>query len=223
MSPEAHKPTVAIFDLDGTLTWRDTLVPFLAEYVAARPRRLARLWRLPGALLAYAGSGADRGVLKARLIRMALGTDPRGDIDAWAQDFVAAMPARGYFRPAALAALEAHRRAGDRLVLLSASPDLYVPHIGRLLGFAQTICTEVGWRGDRLDGTLRSANRLGAEKLRVLESLRRQYAGQRVVAYGNSADDLVHLCQADQALLVNAGRSARARARQLGLATSDWR
>ena len=47
MYPEAQKPALAIFDLDGTLTWRDTLVPFLAAYLRAHPRRLARLWRLP--------------------------------------------------------------------------------------------------------------------------------------------------------------------------------
>jgi len=108
-------------------------------------------------------------------------------------------------------------------VLLSASPDLYVPHIGQLLGFAQTICTELRWRGDRLDGTLSSANRLGEEKRRVLESLRALHPGQRLVAYGNSASDLIHLRQADQGLLVNASGKARAQARRLGLATSDWR
>ena len=223
MQSAVNTSTVAVFDLDGTLTWKDTLLPFLVEYLGTRPARLARLWRLPGALAAYAAGGADRGLLKARLIHIALDADPRADIEAWAGSFVAAMPSRGFFRPQALAALEDHRRAGDRLVLLSASPDLYVPLIGQQLGFAQTICTELNWRGDRVEATLRSANRLGVEKLRVLESLRRLYPDRRFVAYGNSATDLVHLHAADQGVLVNATRSARAQALRLGIATSDWR
>ena len=44
----AAKPTpaVALFDLDGTLTWRDTLLPFLAGYACRHPTRLLRLWPL---------------------------------------------------------------------------------------------------------------------------------------------------------------------------------
>ena len=97
-------------------------------------------------------------------------------IEAWAERFVADLKPRGAFRAAGLAVLEAHRSAGDRLVLLSASPDLYVPLIGRLLGFERTVCTEIRWNGDRLDGALRTPNRHGAEKVRCLEQLRVDYA-----------------------------------------------
>lgn len=213
---------VAVFDLDGTLTWHDTLVRFLGGYIARRPARLVRLWRLPAALLGYLASG-DRGRLKARLIRMTFASDGRADIEAWARRYVAGLAAGGVFRPAALAALEEHRAAGDRLVLLSASPDLYVPLIGRMLGFERTICTEVNWRGEEVDDTLRSANRRGAEKLRCLEALRADYPGARFAAYGNAASDLDHLCRAENSLLVNADGAARRRARRLGVAHGDWR
>jgi phosphatidylglycerophosphatase C len=215
--------TVAVFDLDGTLTWRDTLLPFLAGYIAERPRRLLRLWRLPGVLFAYVRSGRDRGVLKGRLIYMAMGGDRRADIDAWATHFLGSPNGSGLFRPAALAALEAHRRAGQHLVLMSASPDLYVPKIGALLGFERAICTEMNWRGEQLDGTLRTANCRGEEKLRQLLILRSEYPRARFIAYGNSASDLVHMQEADQATLVNAGRGARQRALGMGLDVADWR
>jgi phosphatidylglycerophosphatase C len=215
--------TVAVFDLDGTLTWHDTLLPFLARYIASHPARLWRLWRLPGAFLAYLWSGADRGVLKARLIRMAMSGDTRMQIDAWARQFVAAMQSSGIFRPAALVVLQRHRQAGHRLVLMSASPDLYVAQIGEMLGFEQTVCTEVSWRNDRLDGTLRGRNCLGKEKLRQLQLLRARYPGATFVAYGNSRGDLVHLRQVDQATLVNASRGARQIARRCGIAVDDWR
>jgi len=60
------------------------------------------------------------------------------------------------FRTDALAIVESHRAAGDHLVLLSASPDLYVPSIGAHLRFERTLCTELKWDGDRLNGSLRT-------------------------------------------------------------------
>jgi phosphoserine phosphatase len=54
---------VAIFDLDGTLTWHDSLMPFLRGYLGRHPGRLLRLWRLPIALLVYAATGRDGGGL----------------------------------------------------------------------------------------------------------------------------------------------------------------
>ncbi len=223
-APVSHSeaPWVAVFDLDGTLTWRDTFVYYLLGYVRRRPRRLLRLWRLPYAVLAFAMGSRDRGQLKSQVIQMTLGGERRPVIEAWTAAFVNSLRPRGRFRAAALAALEAHRLAGDPLVLLSASPDLYVPSIGRLLGFERILCTEIEWRGDRLEGSLKTPNRQGAEKLRCLEWIRGQYPGMRVVAYGNSAADLVHMSRADRALLVNGNAGARALAAKSGIPTSEW-
>jgi phosphatidylglycerophosphatase C len=222
MSPSADTP-IAVFDLDGTLTWHDTLVPFLAGYLARHPRRLLRLWRLPAALGNYLFGAHDRGVLKAGLITLVMGGDDRRRINAWAEIYVASLLGRGAFRPEGLAAVEAHRRAGDRLVLLSASPDLYVPRIGALLGFEITICTELIWHGDRLDGGLKTLNRRGAEKRRCIEALRAQYATARIAAYGNSASDLPHLTEVERPLLVNASATAKRQAAAANVPIANWR
>ena len=163
-SSVATKPWIALFDLDGTLTWRDTLLPFLLGFVCRRPHRALGLWRLPLALARY-WQDRDRGALKSSVIRMLMRNEKRAVLDAWAQSFVAELKPKQRFRPLALAVVEAHRAAGDHLVLLSASPDLYVPRIGQLLGFERTLCTEIQWQGERLDGRLKSPNRRGEEKL----------------------------------------------------------
>jgi phosphatidylglycerophosphatase C len=213
---------LAVFDLDGTLTWRDTLVLFLLSFLRRHPWRVFGLWRLPFALLSYVAGGRDRGALKSRVIRMLMGGAARTEVDACADAFVDTLRPPRRLRPAALAAVEAHRAAGDYLVLLSASPDLYVPRIGRYLGFERTLCTELAWRAGRLDGGLRTANRRGAEKLRCLTWLRTEYPGLPIVAYGNSAADLDHLRQADRALLVNGNAAARALAKRWGIPTAEW-
>jgi phosphatidylglycerophosphatase C len=183
------------------------------------------LWRLLPAALCFAFD-RDRGQLKSRVIRAVMGGELRRVIDVWADQFVSGLLARGTFRPAALAVLQAHRAAGHHLVLLSASPDLYVPRIGRLLGFERTLCTEIKWRAAgadaRLDGALVTANRRGAEKSRCLAQLRTQYPGLPVTAYGNSRSDLPHLALADSAILVNAARGARREALRSGVPVADW-
>jgi phosphatidylglycerophosphatase C len=219
-------PWIAVFDLDGTLTWRDTLLPFLTGYALRHPARLKDLWRLPLAIAGYLGS-PDRGVLKTRVIRAVMGGERRSSVEAWTETFVGGLKGRRAFRPAALAAVEAHRAARDHLILLSASPDLYVPAIGRLLGFERTLCTEIEWRHDaagedRLDGALRTANRRDQEKSRCLAWLRTQYPRLPVVAYGNSRSDIPHLREADRALLVNGSAAARRSASAAGIPLADW-
>ena len=221
-NPAPPRRFVALFDLDGTLTWRDTLLPFLLEYLARHPSRWLKVWRLPFALWDFLAEGRDRGLLKSRLIRMAMEGAGRAAVDAFADSFVDSLQSRRRLRPTALAVLEAHRAAGDHLVLLSASPDLYVPRIGRALGFELTLCTEIAWQGERLLGSLKTANRRGAEKTRCLAWLRGRYPNIPVIAYGNSASDLDHMRQADRALLVNGSSRARDAAARSGIPTATW-
>ncbi|MEP6547513.1 MAG: HAD-IB family phosphatase [Gammaproteobacteria bacterium] len=213
---------VALFDLDGTLTWRDTLLPFLLMFLRQHPSRWLRVWSLPAALWGYLAGTHDRGLLKSRVIRMVVGGAGRAEVDACAQAFVDSLQPLHRLRPIALGVLEAHRTAGDHLVLLSASPDLYVPRIGRALGFELTLCTEIEWQGGRLSGKLKTPNRHGSEKSRCLAWLRGQYPDTPVIAYGNSASDLDHMRQADRALLVNGSTAARRAAARWGIPTATW-
>jgi phosphatidylglycerophosphatase C len=218
---EATRPWVALFDLDGTLTWRDTLLPFLWGYVQRRPHRALGLWRLPYALASY-WRDRDRGELKSRVIRMIMRGERAQVLEAWADAYVGELKLKQRFRPLALAVVEAHRAAGDHLVLLSASPDLYVTRVGRMLGFERTLCTELEWQADRLDGHLKTQNRRGEEKVRCLNWLREQYRGLPIIAYANSTSDLDHLRHADRALLVNGNSEARKLAEKWQIAVTSW-
>lgn len=193
---------LAVFDLDGTITRHDTLMPFLLDCLWRKPWRLPRLLQLP--LLAWGYLlHRDRGRFKGALIRSMIGGLPRGWLEARAAGFVPLLLQRGLFAEA-LRAIDDHRARGDRLVLMSASVDLYVPLIGAALGFAQTICSRVRWNPDgTLDGRLASANCYGEEKRRCLQALIARESPQRLYAYGNSGSDLPHMRLASQAYLIN--------------------
>ncbi|HEV7716642.1 MAG TPA: HAD-IB family phosphatase, partial [Steroidobacteraceae bacterium] len=136
--------------------------------------------------------------------------------------FVSPLLVNGVF-PDAMERIAEHRRNGDVLVLMSASPDLYVPAIARALGFSDVTCTKVRWDGDRLNGELTTANCRGMEKARRFELLRAQHPGVPTVAYGNAASDLDHLRLATRGVLLNGSDAARHQAAQMGVACENWR
>ena len=212
---------LAIFDLDGTITRHDTLIQFILGYLKSRPWRLFGFVLTTPAALLYLLRVTDRGALKGSVIRWTIGGSARRDLDAWAATFVPHVLERGVFN-AAMDQIAAHKRNGDVLVLMSASPDLYVPAIARHLGFTDVTCTGVRWNGDRLDGRLTTANCRGAEKARRFAELRVRYPNLATVAYGNAASDLDHLRLADRAVLVNGNEPARRRAVGLGVVCENW-
>jgi phosphatidylglycerophosphatase C len=201
---------LALFDLDGTLTRGDTFRGFVLKLLLLHPGRWPRAPLLALPIAGFILKLIDRGTLKGSFMRLLFAGMPRARIDAFARDYAASVMAKDMFTEA-LAALRGHLAAGDHVVLLSASPDLYVPEIGKLLGVHQTFCTEVRWEADRLDGRLAGPNRRDKEKARVLAALRAANPGLPVIAYGNSSPDLDHMRLCEEGVYVNADRSLAAR------------
>ena len=193
----------------------------MVHQLRARPWRLLRLLLALPALLGYPLGLTGRGGLKAAFARVACGGLTRAQVAADVARYLERVFAAELF-PGALAAVAAHRAAGDYLVLLSASPDLYVPAIGRRLGFDEVLCTQFGWRAERFTGELLTANRRGEEKLRCLTALRAAHPGLAVSGYGNSPADLAHLTRCESATYVNPRGTDRPRLESLGLHTVDW-
>ena len=195
--------TLAIFDLDGTITRHDTMWPFVSGFLLRHP---TRWWRVPLCLLPLLRhflSDGDRGVLKGSILRLTLGGVARADLDRWAARFTRQLLLAGLYAEA-LDSIATLRKAQAHLVLLSASPDLYVPLIARALGFDECICTEVRWQPDgMLDGSLSSANRRGAEKARCVRNLLAKHEPSLSQAYGNDPADLEHLSLVSAGVYVN--------------------
>jgi phosphatidylglycerophosphatase C len=213
---------LVVFDLDETITRHDTLLPYAWGFMVRNtPWRIPLLLGILPAVLEFLLGAADEGRVKESFIRAAIGGSRRARIERWTARFVSRLIARGLFA-AALERIAEHRSRGDHLVLMSASTDLYVPAIARELGFAETICTEVRWSGDRLDGSLATPNRKGAEKARCFIRLRERHPGPASTAYGNSFSDLAHLRLASQGYLVNGSVRARRAAQSFGVTCIDW-
>ena len=218
----APQRRLAVFDLDGTLTRVDSFGPFVLGLLRRHPARLLRLPLLLFPALGYLLRFLGRGELKAAILRQLFGGLPCAAVEAFAATYSRLVVEQRMF-DAGVTTLRSHIASGDHVVLLSASPDLYVPHIGALLGVHETHCTRIRWNGDRLDGHLEGLNRRDAEKLRVIEQLRAAHPGLPVVAYGNSSPDLVHMRQCEEAVYVNADPALAQSLTAAGMRCVQWR
>ena len=213
---------LAVFDLDGTITRRDTLLPYVTGYLnRQRWRGWPGMLRVVPTAAQFALGRADHGQLKASFIKATLAGSTRSELSHWTEEFVRALLEDGLFGDAR-AKISTHREAGDRLVLMSASTDLYVPAVARALGFHEVICTALRWDGDRLRGDLATPNCRGPEKTRCLRELQQRYPDLRSVAYGNACSDIDHLQAATQGFLVNGASNARQMAAAVGVACVSW-
>lgn len=189
---------VAAFDLDGTLTRGGSMWPFLVRVCGLRRVAGAALAVSPRLVLAaVAGGRASDDAKEALLGRTLAGLDADG-VAATAAAFGRLHLARRR-RRAVIERLEQHRHQGHRLVVVSASPELYVAAVAEALGADAVIATRLAVDHDgRLTGAYEGRNNRGKQKLDRLRAWTETCApGALVWAYGNSAGDRRLLAGAD--------------------------
>ena len=195
---QAGKPVVAAFDFDGTLTRRDTLLPFLLHALgAAAVARHALI--LSPTLAGYALGLIHNGIAKERVFVQCLAGMPIDELQREAAQF-AEHELPSLMRSEALQRLGWHKQQGHRCVVISASLELYVQPWAQKAGFDDVIATHLETRKDgRITGKLAGANCFGAEKVRRLEALLGPRSGYMLYAYGDSRGDRELLSYADHA------------------------
>lgn len=199
---------LAAFDFDGTLIQTDSFVGFL-RLVAGRSAvtaAFARSWRTA------ARAGRDpawRDAVKAVLIGRLLAGRDAELIARLGASYAETVAAR--VTPAMRERLARHRDAGHRIVVVSASLEVYLSPAGALLGADAVLATrlEVGADG-RLTGRMEGANCRGLEKARRLSAwMLDQELNPELLpvwAYGDSAGDREMLALAHFATKVRRAR-----------------
>lgn len=200
----ARRPIVAAFDVDGTLTTRDCVTPFLFRTV--RVRAGLALLRHPRAVVG-ALLHRDRDRLKEVVCTAFAGIE--GDaLDAAGVRFAVEIEHR-WLRGDTAARLRRHRDLGHRVVLASASLEPYLLPFGDSLGVDGVVCTRLErGRDGLLTGRLEGPNCRGAEKARRLEAwlVDNGLADATLWAYGDSAGDDELLARADRPVRVGSTR-----------------
>jgi phosphatidylglycerophosphatase C len=194
---------VAAFDFDGTLTRRDTLLPFLVD-VVGRARVARALAAEAPRLSAMTVGRADRDAAKAALVSRVLTGMDRDALVERGRAFATRVLAHD-LRGATIARLRWHADEGHDLVIVSASLDVYLNEVARQLGVDAVLCTTLEVDGGRVTGALQGGNCRGPEKAaRLVQHLEPAGGGERVKlwAYGDSSGDRELLALADHPIRV---------------------
>jgi phosphatidylglycerophosphatase C len=187
-----ERPGVAAFDFDGTLTRRDTLVPFLRR--ARGPRSIVR-----AAVAARGARGRD--AFKVELVGRLFRGWPAERLDALGRAYVPTLLEA--LRPGSRERLDWHRRRGHAVVIVSASLGAYLRPLADHLGIDDALAVElVADAAGTLTGeVVGGLNNRGPEKVARLRAWLDARLGPGTAvelwAYGDSPGDAELLAMAD--------------------------
>lgn len=177
--------TVAAFDVDGTLLSGDSLRPFLR--FAGGWAWWVRALRAFPALALFAFGLTSRTQAKGALLRAVLGHLPQEALSRLA-DLFARRSLPGMIRREALARVHWHQAQHHHVVLVSASPELYLRPLAQTLGIPTVIGTRLAVSSGRVTG-IHGLNCAGPEKVRRLFEYLPAAGMAELYAYGDSSGD----------------------------------
>lgn len=221
-APPHARPVVAVFDFDGTLTRRDTSLPFVF-FVLGRVKTwltIIRLVPLFGLDLLYAfrderppsragqreplGGVGGRWETSAheRLVRHCFAGMTADRLRGLGKRFMAVEGVH-LIRKAGLRRLAWHKQQGHRCILISAAIDVYLDPWAIDAGFDDVLGTQLELDDEGVfTGRFAVEPCWGRAKLRRLESVLGSLSDYTVFAYGNGRGDKDLLAVADHGFLV---------------------
>lgn len=191
---------IALFDFDGTITRRDTVIPFVLR--CGRGRRLLFTSLTVGVANPRRILARDRDFVKERIIAASISGLATEKLEKAVSKHVKGILRRG-LRPDVVKVLDEHRAMGREVFLVSASFGVYLNTVASSLGADAVFATELEMQDTTLTGRLLTRNCRASEKAnRVLSWLAKNPTARIVAAYGNSVDDLPMLELAETGFMV---------------------
>ncbi len=195
------KPVIAAFDFDGTITTKDTLLPFLI-YTHGYWKTFCRSIQLIPAFLGFSIGLVSRQQMKEKVLTRFFAGTSLSILQEEGKAFASSMMLKKMIRPGAEQRIAWHRAQNHRCVLISATIDVYLAPWIKLYGFDDLICSTLEVDASNLvTGKLKGLNCWGPEKTRRLELLVGRKEEYTLYAYGDSLGDRELLALADYSYL----------------------
>ncbi len=192
---------LAVFDLDGTLVRGDCFLPFVISYARSRGK-YKTLLSFPIHAGMYAIRLTRDNVAKERILISLLKGERKSTVAEHAIRFCETW-VKPRLKPNVIERLRIHQASNHRVILLSASPEIYVEQIAQFLGIPEVICTRVKSEGEFWNGQLHGKNCKGEEKLNaIIDYLGIKTWTGESISYGDSKSDLPVLRWATKGFLV---------------------
>lgn len=195
--PASNKPVIAAFDFDGTITTRDSLLPFLF-YATGGTATLKKLALLSPTFVKYVSGFISRQHTKEIILKDFFGGMPNSWLLTLGQLFSHSASLDHLIRPEAKERINWHIEQGHRCILVSASIDVYLSPWSKQFKFQDVVSSRLNITKEGIvTGNLDGLNCWGPEKVRRLNELLGPRESYILYAYGDSRGDKELLAAAD--------------------------
>jgi putative phosphoserine phosphatase/1-acylglycerol-3-phosphate O-acyltransferase len=193
--------TIAYFDLDRTLIAGYSVMALAWERMRSGSVPLRRVLSSAGALVGYGLGRADYHHLLTTTVRDLAGESEQALAELGERAFQHRV--QGWIYAEARTLIEAHRREGHHLVIVTSATRYQAAPIARGLGVEELCCTELEIREGHITG--KALPCFGVGKLSAAEHLahQRQTDLSRAYFYSDSSDDLPLLEAVGRPVVVN--------------------
>lgn len=186
----------AVFDFDKTLTYCDTLWPFIV-YTHGLSTSLRKVLPEIPFFYRYWRKKISRQEIKERLLTRFFKDVPLEVLLQKGKEF-ARSRLKSYLRPEAIRKLHWHKTQGHQCIIVSAAIGVYIQPWALSMGFDSVITSELETNGfGTLTGRLNGLNCWGPEKTRRLMAVLGNKSDYSIYAYGDSRGDSELLACAD--------------------------
>lgn len=186
---------LALFDFDGTITHCDTFTPFIKKAVTPRRLRLGGLLLLPS-LLGYRLGLLSGTFVRKQVVYIGLKGMSNHQLQTLGETHAKTFLPQ-VIRKEAIDRIQWHLQAGDRVVVVSASLDLYLKPWCETMG-VELICSQLEVKANVLTGRYDKKDCSGEEKVRRVTSLVQLTEYKTIYAYGDTKEDTALLGIADE-------------------------
>lgn len=191
-----QKKVIAAFDFDGTISYSDSLLPFLTFTTGRLKTAWYLLLELPW-MIGFLLKITSRQKTKEHILKRFFSKMPIEALKKQGELF-ATEELPKHIRPKALERLHWHLDQQHRCILISASIDTYLAPWAKQVGFDTCITSSLEIdSNNRITGNLQGLNCRGPEKVRRLIELVGQKNNYTLYAYGDSDGDKELLAFAD--------------------------
>ena len=181
------KETIAVFDFDGTITRKDTLLEFI-KFSKGRWSFYCGILFLSPLLFAMKMKLLPNWKVKQRLFSLFYQGVSIEIFDTWGAKFSTIIEQMLY--PKAIETLKSHQKNGDKIVIVSASIQNWITPWANKMGIEAVLATEIEVnKKGLLTGMFLTKNCYGQEKVNRLLALFPNRNDYKLVAYGDSRGD----------------------------------
>jgi len=192
--------TIAVFDFDGTITTKDTLIDFTI-YSLGRRKFIQGFFRLFPVLFSYRIGLFSGGFVKEKFLSYFFEGLEERQFNDFCNDYVLKR-INEITKKEVLEKAKWHKQQGHKLIIISASIENWIKPWAQNNSFDEVIATKIEAKNGRLTGKLATNNCQGQEKVRRFLEKHPDREKYFLYVYSDSKTDKPLLSLADKQIFI---------------------